>query len=89
VFNFDTTGKIVGRLMTYDYYGYPKDFLQTFKANIEKVTAEDILKAAKRHIKPDHLIVLAVGRGEDFDKPLESLGPVNTIDIGIPPPKEQ
>jgi zinc protease len=87
VFNFDTTGKIVRRLMTYDYYGYPSDFLQKYKANIEKITPDDILKAAKKHIKPDKLILLAVGRAEDFDKPLSTLGEVNTIDISIPPPK--
>ncbi len=86
-FNFDSTAKIVERLMTYDYYGYPRDFLETYKANIEKVTTDDILKAAKDHINPDKLIILAVGRAEDFDKPLSSLGEVNTIDIAIPEPK--
>ena len=88
-FNFDTTAKIVGRLMTYDYYGYPRDFLETYKTNIEKVTTDDILKAAKTHIKTDKLIILAVGRAEDFDKPLSTLGEVNTIDIAIPEPKAQ
>ena len=88
-FNFDTTAKIVGRLMTYDYYGYPRDFLESYKANIEKVTTDDILRAARKHIKPDQLIVLAVGREEDFDKPLSTLGVVNTIDIAIPGPKNQ
>jgi zinc protease len=86
-FNFDTTSKIIGRMMTLDYYGYPRDFLQTYKANIEKVTTKDILKAAQKHIKPDKLIVLAVGRAEDFDKPLSTLGEVTTIDIAIPEPK--
>ncbi|UCF14918.1 MAG: insulinase family protein, partial [Phycisphaerales bacterium] len=27
VFNFDTKGEVVNRLMTYEYYGYPADFL--------------------------------------------------------------
>ena len=34
IFNFDTTGEIVRRLMSYDYYGYPGDFLDKFKANV-------------------------------------------------------
>lgn len=88
-FNFDTTGKIVRRLMTFDYYGYPRNFLETYKANIEQVTTDDILKAAQKHIQPDKLIVLAVGRAQDFDKPLSTLGEVNTIDIAIPAPKTQ
>jgi zinc protease len=27
-FDFDSTGKIVSRLMAYEYYAYPRDFLQ-------------------------------------------------------------
>jgi zinc protease len=87
VFNFDTTGELVQRMMTYDYYGYPQDFLAKFKDNLDKVTADDILKAAKKHVQPDKLVILAVGREADFDKPLSTLGDVNTIDIAIPPPR--
>lgn len=87
VFNFDTTGEIVRRLMTYEYYGYPRDFLEKFKANVEKVTAEDVLRAAEKRLQPDKLVILAVGRQQDFDQPLSALGAVRTIDISIPPPK--
>jgi predicted Zn-dependent peptidase len=87
VFNFDTTREIVQRLMTYEYYGYPGDFLEKFKANIEKVTADDVLQAARKNVQPDQLIILAVGRAEDFDEPLSALGEVNAIDITIPQPK--
>jgi len=87
VFNFDTTGEIVRRLMTYEYYGYPRDFLERFKANIEQVTAEDVLRAARTQVRPDQLVILAVGRQQDFDQPLLVLGEVSTIDITIPGPK--
>lgn len=87
VFNFDTTGEIVRRLMGYEYYGYPRDFLERFKANVEKVTAEDVLRAARAHLQSDKLVILAVGRQQDFDQPLSTLGSVNTIDITIPEPK--
>jgi predicted Zn-dependent peptidase/outer membrane lipoprotein-sorting protein len=87
VFNFDTTGEIVRRLMTYEYFDYPRDFLDTFKANVEKVTAEDVLRVAKMHLRPDQLMILAVGRAQDFDQPLATLGAVKAIDIAIPQPK--
>jgi len=87
VFNFDTTGEIARRLMTYEYYGYPRDFLDKFKINIEKVTADDVLRAAKANVKPDNLVILAVGRQQDFDQPLTALGEVKTVDIAIPAPK--
>jgi len=89
VFNFDTKGEIVSRLMAYEYFGYPADFLLKIKANVEKVTKADVLRVAKRHLQPDKLQILAVGRPNDFDEPLSVLGPVNEIDITIPTPQEQ
>ena len=89
VFNFDTKGEIVNRLMTYAYFGYPEDFLQKTKENIEKVTKADVLRVARRHLRPDKMQILAVGRPQDFDEPLSVLGTVNEIDITIPTPKEE
>jgi zinc protease len=86
VFNFDSKGRIIQRILTYEYFGYPADFLQKIKANVEKVTKADILGVARKHLQPDKMQILAVGRPEDFDQPLSVLGPVNEIDITIPTP---
>jgi zinc protease len=86
VFKFDSKGEIVNRLMTYEYFGYPADFLLKIKANVEKVTKADVLRVARKHLRPDKLQILAVGRPDDFDEPLSVLGPVNEIDITIPSP---
>jgi predicted Zn-dependent peptidase len=88
VFNFDSKGEVVGRLMTYEYFGYPPDFLQKTKANVEKVSKADVLRVAREHLKPDKMQILAVGRPQDFDEPLSVLGAVAEIDITIPPPKK-
>jgi len=88
VFNFESKGAIVGRLMTYAYFGYPSDFLQKAKENIEKVTKADVLRVAREHLRPDEMQILAVGRPQDFDEPLSVFGPVREIDITIPPPPQ-
>jgi len=88
VFNFDSKGQIVNRLMTYVYYGYPADFLQKTKENVEKVTKADVQRVAKAHLRPDKLQILVVGRPDDLDQPLSTLGEVKTIDITIPAPKQ-
>jgi predicted Zn-dependent peptidase len=88
VFNFDSKGQIINRLMTYAYYGYPADFLQKTKENVEKVTKADVLRVAKAHLRPDKMQILVVGRPDDLDKPLSTLGDVKTIDITIPAPKQ-
>lgn len=84
VFNFDTKGEILARLMVYEYYGYPPDFLQKAKAKIEKVTKADVLRVARKNLKPDKMQILAVGRPQDFDEPPSVFGAVREIDIAIP-----
>ncbi|MDP4173426.1 MAG: pitrilysin family protein [Bacteroidota bacterium] len=84
VFNFDSKGKIVERLMNYAYFNYPLDFIEKTRNGVEKVTKADILLAAKKHLQPDKMQILVVGNKNDFDKPLSSLGQVNEIDIAIP-----
>jgi zinc protease len=88
VFSFDSKGEIVRRLMTYEYFGYPADFLQRIKENVEKVTKDDVLRVAREHLQPDAMQILAVGRPDDFDEPMSVLGPVRGIDITIPGPQE-
>ncbi len=87
VFNFDSTGEIVSRMLTYEYYGYPRDFLQKTKANVEQVTKADILRAARKHLHPDQVQTLVVGNPEEFGTPLSELGSVNQLDISIPEPQ--
>jgi len=88
VFNFESKSQIVNRLMTLAYYGYPLDFSEKLKAGVEKVTKADVLRVAKKYLQPDKVQILVVGKKEDFDKPLSSLGSVNVIDIAIPAPKK-
>ncbi|MDI6807814.1 MAG: pitrilysin family protein [Candidatus Eisenbacteria bacterium] len=89
VFNFDTKAKILERIINYEYFGYPKDFIFRYKANIEKVTRQDVLRVAKQHFHPGELVILAVGNETEFAKTLSSLGPVAEIDITIPEAEEE
>ena len=88
VFQFDSPDEVVNRIMTYDFFGLPEDFLQQTRNRVEKVTAEDVVAAAKKNLQPDALRILVVGKAADFDIPLDSLGlgPARTLDISIPSP---
>ena len=88
-FDFDSTGKIVQRMVSYDYYGYPRDYLQQYRAQIEKVSHSDVVRVAKQYLKTDQLAILVVGKEKGIDQPLSSLGPVKTIDITIPKPTQE
>ncbi|GAB4407227.1 MAG: pitrilysin family protein [Bryobacter sp.] len=87
VFYFDSPTKALNRLMTYEFYGYPRDFITQYKDAVAKVTAEDIQRVAKQYIKPEEFTVVAVGKTEEFAKTLEPLGAVKKIDLTIPEPK--
>ncbi len=86
-FDFDSKEKVIRRLLTYDFYGYPADFNTRLRNGVEKVTKADVLRVAKTHLQPDMLSIVAAGIREQFDKPLDTFGPVNVIDITIPEPK--
>lgn len=86
VFNFDSPDKVLRERMAYEFYGYPPDFLEQFRAGIEKVQVEDVARIIPKYLHKDQLKVLVVGNAAEFDKPLSSLGPVTNVDIAIPPP---
>ncbi len=88
IFRLDSPDKILVERITYEYYGYPPDWLDKYQAEIKKVTAAQVNAVAQRYLHKDQLAVLVVGNTKEFDKPLSSLGPVKEIDITIPPPAE-
>lgn len=88
VFNFDSGGEVVTRLLTYEYYGYPADFLIQTRERVEKVTKADVLRVARKHLHPDKVRILVVGNPEGFDKPLSTLGDMRLLDVAIPAPQD-
>jgi len=86
IFEFDSKEKVMQELMTYELYGYPADFLDRYQKGVEKVTAVDVDRVARKYLVKDKFAVLVVGKAADFDKPLSSFGPVTNVDITIPLP---
>ena len=89
VFAFDTKAKTLGRMLTYEYYGYPKDFIDRYQKALSTVTRADVLRVAKTYLKPAEMSVVATGNPNDFGTKLEALGsPVQKIDLSIPDGKK-
>jgi predicted Zn-dependent peptidase len=61
VFSYASASSIVGRLIGLEYDGLPKDFLQQLRDKVVKLTKDDLLAAARKHLHPDQLRILAVG----------------------------
>lgn len=90
VFGFESSSQIAFQQMMLAYRGFAPDFLETFTANIAKVTAEDVQAVAQKYLHPDALTIVAVGNKDSFDRPLDEFGAVNEIEIEqpAPPPAE-
>jgi zinc protease len=90
LFRYDTREKVLAERVRLEFYGYPADYLETYKAALEKVTISDLNRVAKKYIHPDKLAVLVVGNGPEIKPGLDELhlGPVQPIDITIPMPRQ-
>lgn len=87
VFHFDTPAKTLSRLLRYEYFDYPKDFIFQYQKAVAAVTKADVLRVARQYLRPQEFTIVAVGNPAEFGKPLPALGlPVRPIDLTIPQP---
>ncbi|GAB4536575.1 MAG: pitrilysin family protein [Pleurocapsa sp.] len=87
VFNFQSPSQTLSRLMRYEYFGYPEDFIFDYQKQVKKTTVEDILEVAQEYLQPEKIVTLVVGNSQAMNPPLSSLSPeVKTVDISIPQP---
>jgi zinc protease len=88
LFRYDTKDKVLAERVRLEFYGYPADYLETYKAALEKVTVAGLNSTAKKYIHPDKYAVLVVGNKSEITPGLDALkmGPVHSIDITIPQP---
>jgi len=85
VFKFQEPSQTLSRLLRYEYFGYPTDFIFTYQAGVKSTTIEDIQRVAKTYLKPDQIVTLVVGNQSEINPPLTDLGMnVKMIDITIP-----
>lgn len=81
VFRFTTSASIVGQKIDIEYEELPLNYLETYLDNVQAVTQEDVQRVARKYLHPDEIKVLVVGDKEKFDKPLDSFGKVNVIEL--------
>jgi zinc protease len=90
LFRYDTREKVLAMRVRLEFYGYPADYLESYRAALEKVTVADLNRVATKYIHPGKLAILVVGNGPEIKPGLEELklGPAQTVDITIPMPKQ-
>jgi zinc protease len=56
----DSNRKILDNVAVIGFYGLPLDYLDTYAAKVQKVTAADIRAAFARHVSPANLVTVVV-----------------------------
>jgi len=89
VFNFQTPSQTLSRLMRYEYFDYPEDFIFDYQNKVQNTNQEDVQKVAQKYLQPSQLVTLVVGNQQAINPSLDSLGTeVNNLDITIPKPSQ-
>ena len=87
VFNFQSPEQTLSRLMRYEYYDYPEDFIFEYQEQVQDTSREDILEVAQEYLQPEQIATLVVGNVEAMNPPLSSLDrKVTMVDVSIPAP---
>jgi len=83
---FATPHDAAAALAQAEFDGRPEDYLATYRAKVEAVTADDVQRVAKHWFDPTQFSVVVVGpkaevlaRDEAHQAALEDLGPVHAI----------
>jgi len=74
VFKFERPMNLIKQIFYYKNLSFDENYLEKYLANIRKVTREDVLNAAKTHIDPMKLVMVAVGPKDILTTEFESLG---------------
>ena len=59
--------------------GLGVDYLRDFRANLERVTPDDVLRVASDYLSPQNLLAVMVGDADVIRRPVETLGPVELM----------
>jgi zinc protease len=76
----ETPGQMAGELLQLELYDIPFDYLSSYTTAIGKVTLDEINNLASAYLLPEALILVVVGRVEEFLEPLRNWGDVEVIE---------
>ncbi len=71
---YESTSAVAGALAGATMFGLPDDWFATYRDRIRAITPTEVHAAARAHLDPERLLVLAVGDPTVIEAPLAALG---------------
>jgi zinc protease len=72
--NYTSSAQIISEVMSFAYFGFPANYLDTYPGQIGKVSGADLTRVGEKYLRPDLAKILLVGDLSTFDKPISTLG---------------
>ena len=63
----DTNGKLVQLLTAMEFYDLGLDYPEKFPGLINRVTAEEVLRVARKYLHPDRFLLVVVGNQKEIN----------------------
>jgi zinc protease len=75
---YETTASIAAALANMRIYGLPRNYYDTYRERIRRVSSADVLRAARSHVQPEQMQVVIVGNTAALRGSVEEsrIGPV-------------
>ena len=81
VFRFESASQIVGQQLGYALDGLPPNWFDLYLRGIQAVTAAQVREVTAKHLHPDRLVTVIVGKSSAFDRPLAEVGEVTVLPV--------
>lgn len=65
--SFESPARVARLFADDEYMGRPHSYWMNYQANIRKVTADDVLRVAKKYLDPDKMVFLVVGKWSEIE----------------------
>jgi zinc protease len=78
--HIETPGEIAGLVAELRTYGFPDNYWDGFRNEIQAVSPQAALAAAQKYIKPNQALIVVVGKAAAVKEAVAAYGPVKVID---------
>ena len=80
---FETAGAVLQQLEERVVYNLPEDYFSSYIPSVQAVTAADMQRAAKQHVRANQMAVVVVGDAKAVEGPIRALnlGPMRLVPL--------
>jgi zinc protease len=87
----ETPSAIATQVLAHMFFGLQLTEIETYRERVERVTPDDIQRAAQQFLKPEQLVIVLVGDAANFEPQLKAIGfpqferiPLSQLDLNSP-----